>query len=79
VSYTEDEERRLRTELMQADIKNKRADTDYKRGLLRFEPWKIVTPAFAAGGIIFGALGFKIGSTPPAPIVIQQLPLPAPR
>jgi hypothetical protein len=79
MSYTEDEERRLRIELMQADIENKRADTDYKRGLLRFEPWKIVIAAFAAGGIIFGALGYKIGSTPPAPIIIQQLPSPAAR
>jgi hypothetical protein len=52
------------------------ADTDYKRGLLRFEPWKIVIAAFAAGGIVFGALGYEIGSTPPAPIIIQLPPAP---
>jgi hypothetical protein len=44
---------------------------------LRFAPWKIVIAAFAAAGIIFGALGYKLGSTPTAPIIIQQLPPPA--
>lgn len=33
-----------------AQIENLAADTAYKRGLLRFEPWKIVITAFAAGG-----------------------------
>lgn len=47
---TEDERQELRDELMQADIANKHADSEYKRGLLRFEPWKIVITAFAAGG-----------------------------
>jgi hypothetical protein len=59
---------------MQAANENRPADTDYKRGLLRFAPWKIVIAAFAAAGIIFGALGYKLGSTPTAPIIIQQLP-----
>jgi hypothetical protein len=59
---------------MQAANENRPADTDYKRGLLRLAPWKIVIAAFAAAGIIFGALGYKLGSTPPAPIIIQQLP-----
>ena len=58
---------------MQAANENRPADTDYKRGLLRFAPWKIVIAAFAAAGIIFGALGYKLGSTP-TPIIIQQLP-----
>jgi hypothetical protein len=58
---------------MQAANENRPADTDYKRGLLRFAPWKIVIAAFAAAGIIFGALGYKLGSTTP-PIIIQQLP-----
>jgi hypothetical protein len=61
---------------MQAANENRPTDTDYKRGLLRFEPWKIVIAAFAAAGIIFGALGYKLSSTPPAPI-IQQLSPPA--
>ena len=62
---------------MQAANENRPADTDYKRGLLRFEPWKIVIAAFAAAGIIFGAIGYKLDSIPPPPIVIQQLPPPA--
>jgi hypothetical protein len=63
----EDDERRLRIELLHAEVENKRA---YKRRLLR----KTVIAAFAAGGIIFGALGYKLGSTPPAPLYIQLLP-----
>lgn len=52
----ESEEHRLRIELMQADIENKRADSDYKRGLLRFEPWKIAFTAFGAGAAFVAAL-----------------------
>jgi hypothetical protein len=44
---------------------------------LRFAPWKIVIAAFAAAAIIFGALGYKLDSIPPPPIVSQQLPPPA--
>ena len=33
---------------MIADTENKRADTDYKRGLLRFEPRKLAFAAFGA-------------------------------
>ncbi|HXC30651.1 MAG TPA: hypothetical protein VNV38_22055 [Stellaceae bacterium] len=61
---------------MEAANENRPADTDYKRGLLRFAPWKIVIAAFAAA-IIFGALGYKLDSIPPPPIVSQQLPPPA--
>lgn len=57
----EDEERRLRIELMQTDIENKRADTDYKRGLLRFEPWKIAFTAFGAGAAFVAALVVLLG------------------
>lgn len=91
VAPSEDDERRLRIELLQAEIENKRADTDnkwmdteYKRGLLRYEPWKVVVAGFAAGGIIFGAvfgaLGYKLGQTPPPPPqpIIIQVPAPAP-
>jgi hypothetical protein len=44
--------------------------------LLRLEIWKVVVAGIAAAGIVCGALGYKIGATPPAPIVIQ-LPAPA--
>ena len=48
---------------MEAANENRPADTDYKRGLLRFAPWKIVIAAFAAAAIIFGALGYKLDSS----------------
>lgn len=71
---TEEELNELWTQQMAADIENKRADTEYKRGLMRFEPWKIVITALAAGGVVGGALvgGLSyLGHTPaPAPIVI---------
>lgn len=41
--------RQLRIELMTADIRNKNADTAYKDGLARWEPWKVVMAGFAAG------------------------------
>lgn len=41
---------------MKADIANKQADTEYKKGLLRFEPWKIVLGGFAAGATVVGAI-----------------------
>jgi hypothetical protein len=50
-----DEERSLRIDQMTADITNKTADTDYKRGLLRYEPWKVVGLAFGAGAAVMGA------------------------
>jgi hypothetical protein len=56
MSATADEEAKLKVELMRADIANKQADTDYKRGLLRFEPWKIVVGAFATGAAVVGAM-----------------------
>ncbi|HSR78755.1 MAG TPA: hypothetical protein VLN57_19425 [Xanthobacteraceae bacterium] len=51
----------MRIELMQADIENKRADTDYKRGLLRFEPWKLGFAAFGAGAAVMAALVALLG------------------
>ena len=42
--------------LMRADIANKEADTAYKTGLLRYEPWKVVTTAFGAGFALCGGL-----------------------
>jgi hypothetical protein len=53
---SDDEERELRIDLMRADLANKDADTQYKRGLLRFEPWKIALTGMAAGGALVAAL-----------------------
>jgi hypothetical protein len=50
------DERELRMALMRADIANKEADTAYKTGLLRYEPWKVVTTAFGAGFALCGGL-----------------------
>lgn len=58
---TDEERQDLKDELMQADIANKRADTEYKRGLLRFEPWKIVLTAMAAGGGLFAGGAAALG------------------
>ena len=103
MAFSDDDERRLRIELMQADIDNKPpaplnrgprspevtegktlgVDSDYKRGLVRWEPWKVMIAAIGATAVLFGVLGglagYKIGSTPPpAPIVIQVPAAPAP-
>jgi hypothetical protein len=67
VSYSEEDERR-------AHIENMEADTDYKRTLTRWEPWKVIITAVVAAAAIAGFVGYKIGSIPPAPIIIQQLP-----
>jgi hypothetical protein len=37
-------------------IDNKRMDTMYKHGLLRFEPWKIAFTAFGAGAAALAAV-----------------------
>jgi hypothetical protein len=39
----------LEIELMAAEIANKHADTDLKREQVRWEPWKALSAAFAAG------------------------------
>ena len=57
----EAEERELRMALMRADLENKQADTAYKLGLLRYEPWKVFTTAVAASAALFGAIGGVIG------------------
>jgi hypothetical protein len=46
---TDDEERELKGQLMQADIANKRADTALKDEQRRWEPWKALSAAFGAG------------------------------
>jgi hypothetical protein len=48
-------------ELMQADIDNKRADPAYKRGLLRYEPWRLAFTAFGAGAAVMAALVALLG------------------
>jgi hypothetical protein len=53
---TDDEERELKGRLMQADIANKNADTEYKMGLLKYEPWKVVLAAFLSGAAFVGAI-----------------------
>jgi hypothetical protein len=45
----------LRIEQMKADIANKEADTDYKRGLMRWEPWKVLAAGLGAGAGIMAA------------------------
>jgi hypothetical protein len=44
-SYTQDDERR-------AHIENMNMDTEYKRGLLKYEPWKVVVTALGAGAAL---------------------------
>ncbi len=42
--------------VMRADLENKQADMAYKIGLLRYEPWKVITTAFGAGFALCGGL-----------------------
>lgn len=46
----------LKVELMQADIENKHADTAYKHGLLRYEPWKVIATTAGATAAVTLAL-----------------------
>jgi hypothetical protein len=52
IEPTELDERRLRMELMRADIENKQADTRYKRRLADWEPWKAMAVAAGAGATL---------------------------
>ncbi len=61
MDYTADDEQRLKVMQMHADIDNKMADTAYKQGLLKYEPWKIVISAFAASAAVFGVIGGVLG------------------
>jgi hypothetical protein len=54
-------ERRIRIELMQADIANKIADTEYKKGLLEYEPWKVMATVMLATASVFTVLGGIVG------------------
>jgi len=51
-----EEEWELKMAVMRADLANKTADTEYKRGLLKYEPWKIVLAAFLSGAATLGAI-----------------------
>jgi hypothetical protein len=55
MSDIDDEETELRKRQMRADIANREADTLYQQGLLRYEPWKVVSTAFVAGAAVMGA------------------------
>jgi hypothetical protein len=52
----DEEQRQLRIDQMRADIANKNADTEYKRGLLRYEPWKVALTGLGAGAALTLAL-----------------------
>lgn len=60
----------IREQLARSD--QLRAAADRQRQELATAPrlWRIVVGA-AAVGILCGALGYQIGATPPAPIIIQ--------
>lgn len=79
---TDAELRDLKGMLMRADIANKEADTAYKAGLLRYEPWKVAFTAFAAGAALVGAMvGLEsyLHREPPQQIVVHlDAPLLAP-
>ena len=64
-------EQLARIEQLHADAEKKRQDIEVGPKLLRLEMWKVVIAALAAVGIVSGAIGYKIGITPPPPIVIQ--------
>jgi hypothetical protein len=57
----------LRIEQMKADIANKEADTQYKRGLLLWEPWKVLAAGIGAGAAIM------VAATAIATLVLRQL------
>jgi len=48
-NYTEEDVR-------DAHVENMKADTDYKRGLLKYEPWKVAVTAMGAGAALMLAL-----------------------
>ncbi len=52
----DDAEYEMRMLLMAADIANKNADTAYKDGLLKYEPWKVVIVSADTGAGLMVAL-----------------------
>jgi hypothetical protein len=67
-------EQLARIDQLHSDAERKRQELDLAPKLWRIEVWKVVVAGFAAFGIMCGALGYKIGTTPPAPIIIQLPP-----
>ena len=65
------EEQLARIRQLNADAERRIQEMAAAPTLLRLEIWKIVVAGIAAVGLLSGALGYKIGATPPAPIVIQ--------
>lgn len=75
MSDAADEERILKMALIRADTANKNADSDYKKGLLRYEPWKVAFTGLAAGAALAGvfiALGGYLHRDPAPPQIIFQ-------
>ena len=68
---TDDQEKQLRRELLMADLNLRRKQDiwEHPRNIAL-----LVGAAVALGGLVFGVLGYKIGQTPPSPIVIQLQP-----
>jgi hypothetical protein len=68
VSYTEEDERR-------AHIENMEADTRYKNTQAYWEPYKLIIAGAVALaaliGVAAGLAGYKLGSQPPATIVVN--------
>ena len=65
---TDDEEKQLRQELLVTDLNLRRKQDiwEHPRNIA------ILAASVAAlAGVVFGVLGYKLGQTPPAPIVIQ--------
>jgi hypothetical protein len=73
---TDDEEKQLRQELLMADLNLRRKQDMWET------PRNIAILAGTIAAIVAalaGSVGYKIGSTPPPPIVIQlQMPPPSP-
>ena len=65
---TDDEEKQLKQELLMLDLDLRRKQTFWEtpRNLAL-----VVGAAVALTGLIFGALGYKIGQTPSPPIIIN--------
>jgi hypothetical protein len=58
VAVRDQEEQDWKIEQMQAGIANKKADTALKAERLRWEPWKALSAAFAAGiAVATGLIG----------------------
>lgn len=64
-----EEDRELWRRQMEVDI-------DYKRGLLRWEPWKVVASFVVATaavvGVTAGLIGYRIGQIPQTPQIVNN-------